>query len=97
MALIATQDCGCSTVIEYDKSGDVTKTTIVYCPRHAAAPTLYKTLQSAAEYFEMLEDATGVEHPVLEEIRAALALADEGTFRMRFTIEGTVEKEKNDE
>ena len=50
--------------------------TIEYCPEHAAAPALYKALQSAAEYFEMLENATGVEHPVLEEIRAAQALAE---------------------
>ena len=62
----------------------------------AAAPTLYKALQSAAEYYKMLESATGVKHPVLEEIRAALALADGETFRMRFKIEETVKKEGND-
>ena len=42
-----------------------------------AAPEIHKALKSAGKYYEMLENATGVEHPVLEEIRAALALVKE--------------------
>ena len=68
----AEYDCGCR-VLWNRYTGEYI---IKYCPEHAAAPALHKALRSAAEYYEMLERATGVEHPVLEEIRAALALAE---------------------
>ena len=41
----------------------------------AAAPELLEALNGAAEYFEMIETATGVEHDVLRSIRAAIAKA----------------------
>ena len=45
----------------------------------AAAPELYGATKAASEYYEMLEQATGVEHPVLKQLRAALALIDKET------------------
>ena len=64
-------DCGCAVVYNI-MNGDLH---IIYCPLHAAAPAMYEALKIAAEYYEMLEMAAGVEHPVLYKIRAALELA----------------------
>lgn len=44
----------------------------------AAAPELFEACKLACEYYEMLENATGVEHGVLKELRQAIAKA-EGT------------------
>jgi len=44
----------------------------------AAAPALLEACKSACEYYEMLEGATGVEHPVLSELREAIAKAKDG-------------------
>ena len=49
----------------------------ILCSEHKAAPAMRKALVNAGEYYEMLEEATGIEHPVLKEIRAALDLAAE--------------------
>ncbi len=65
--------CGCKITL-VESHGELEGIRLEYCSEHAAAPALYKALQSAAKYYEMLERATGVEHPVLKEIRAALAL-----------------------
>lgn len=70
-----TDVCGCTIVESLDHDGRQLKWT-EYCPQHAAAPQMHETLKSTGAYFEMLEAATGVEHPQLAEIRATLALAD---------------------
>ena len=41
----------------------------------AAAPELLEACKSACDYYEMLERATSVEHPVLSELRQAIAKA----------------------
>ena len=41
----------------------------------AAAPALLEACWGAAAYYEMLEQATGVEHGVLASLRAAIAKA----------------------
>ena len=38
----------------------------------AAAPDLFEVLNEAAEYFEMIETVTGIEHDILRSIRAAI-------------------------
>ena len=38
----------------------------------AAAPDLLEALNEAAEYFEMIETVTGIEHDILRSIRAAI-------------------------
>ncbi len=48
---------------------------ILSTPEREVASDLLKTLKHAAAYFQMLESATGVQHPVLQEIEDAIARA----------------------
>ena len=45
----------------------------------AAVPNMLKALENAGSYYQMLETATGVKHPVLQEIEAAIVQATKET------------------
>ena len=67
--------CGCEFEVSLTEHG-WDKEEFIFCSKHNAAEDMYKMLKVSAEYYEMLEAATGVEHPVLAEIRATIDLAD---------------------
>ncbi len=50
---------------------------ILSTPERAVASDLLKTLKHAAAYFQMLEAATHVKHPILREIESVISLTKE--------------------
>ena len=60
-----------------DKINDTDETYLLSTPAREAAYDLLKTLQHAASYFQMLEAASGVKHPMLREIESVISLATE--------------------
>ena len=58
-----------------DKVNDSDIEYVMNTPERKAAGELLEVCQSAAGYFKMLEDATGITHGWLIELRAAIAKA----------------------